>query len=80
MGYILEEKHNIEVELRRESCYVREVLDDDGEIHVFAYSNNSDGTASLELTYDFIKRFLRFVDGNEELQKKLFEAEQKRLT
>lgn len=80
MGYILNEKHNIEVELRRESCYVREVLDDDGEIHVIAYSPNSDGTVTLELSYDFMKRLLRFIDGSKDFHEKLLEAEQKRLT
>ena len=79
MGFILNERHDLSVELRRESFCVNEILGEDGEKHVYA-DENSDGTVSLEISYDFMKRLLRFIDGNEHFFLKMIEAEQKRLT
>ena len=74
MRYILEEKYGIEVELRRESFCINETASEAGEPHVFAYPQ-PDGSVSLEMSYDFLKRLLRYIDGSEELQEKLL-AEQ----
>lgn len=78
MGLILDEKYGIQVELRRESCHINETASETGEPHVFAYPH-TDGTVALEMSYDFIKRLLRFIDGNKDLQERLLKAERKRI-
>jgi len=70
MGLILDEKYGIEVELRRESCCINETASETGEPHVFAYPQ-PDGTVSLELSYDFMKRLLRYINESEKLQEEL---------
>lgn len=71
MGYILEDKHGIGVELRQESLYITESFpegesEEERAPHLFLYGE------TVEMTYDFLRRLIQRIQESEEIRNRLY--------
>lgn len=65
-----EESHRVGIELRRESFYITETEDEEGE-HLFSYGDDDHDNVAIEMTYEMFRRLLKIYEDDEQFRNKI---------